>query len=458
METYKYFDPKDLKEIAYVKRLMEYDSLIPGFQQELTEDPSGTLAKYGFSFSPQDVSFLPNTIEGGDVIMHAAFPDTPAEKYAEFMRKKTDQRGILRRLCEPDNPSMKKWRARQIGRCTIQLGTKFSALIHAPFSIELSDGCSVGCDFCGLKAGRLKSVFRYTPENAALFNEILSAVREVIGPAAGQGTLYFASEPLDNPDYEKFMEDYIRCFDTIPQITTARADLNIERLRPLLDQINGSQKAIYRFSMLSEEMTRKIFDAFTPEELILTELLPQYDEAPASGLVNAGRRAKEDKYEDTISCMSGFVVNLARRDIKLTTPVWASKDHPTGECILEIATFTSGEEFKEILEGMISRHMTNIIAPDDRIKLEDGLSLKINEGNVVISTDKYVNITLETKGDPSMFGKLFDVLGKGYKLKRDIVEELCHPGEGKLVPPEIVYFILNKWWGLGFIRTESGKL
>ena len=55
--------------------------------------------------------------------------------------------------------------------------------------------------------------------------------------------------------------------------------------------------------MLSEEMTRKIFDAFTPEELILTELLPQYDEAPASGLVNAGRRAKEDKYEDTISCI-----------------------------------------------------------------------------------------------------------------------------------------------------------
>ena len=458
MEKHRFYDPKDINTIAKVKRLMEYQALIPGFAERFSKNPKEYLEKLGMDFKPEEISFAPNTVEDGDIVMHPLHPGTPAEKYAEFMDNKLSYRRTMREKCEPSNPAMKKWRARQVARCTMQLGGKASALIHAPFSVELSDGCSVGCEFCALAAGGLKSVFFYTPENAARFKEVISIAKELIGDAAGRGTLYFGSEPMDNPDYEKFKSDYTDCFGTIPQITTARSTRNIERLRPLLKEINETQKNIYRFSMLSEDMVHQIFDAFTPEELILTELLPQFDEAPSSGLIKSGRGAKGDEYEDTISCMTGFVVNMPRHEVKLTTPIWSSKEHPTGEAILEVANFTDGEDFRWVLEGMIKRHMQNIIGPDDMICLEDGLSLEVTEENIIIHSDKGVKLTMESKGSPDMFIKLFDSLSKGFVLKRDVVGELSRMEDGKIVPAELIYFILNKWWALGIIKTKSGKL
>ncbi len=458
MGTYKFFDPEDMTDIAYVKRLMEYQALIPGFADKFNSDPEKILAGYGFSFTPKDVSFGPNTIEDGEIKMHPVYPDTPAQKYARFMDSKLEYRKTIRQACEPSDPRMKKWRARQIARCMIQLGPKSNALIHAPFSIELSDGCSVGCSFCALASGGLKSVFKYTPENAKLFNEIICIAKEIIGDAAGMGTLYFASEPLDNPDYEKFKEDYTKIFGTIPQITTARSTMNIERLHPLLKEINETQKNIYRFSMLSEEMTQQVFKAFSPEELILTELLPQYDEAPSSGLIKSGRGAGEDEYEDTISCVSGFIVNLARGEIKLTTPIWSSKEHPTGEAILETGNFSDAEQFRDLIQKMIKDHMSNIISPDDEIKLEEGLSIEADGKNVVITAKKGIILKMETKGEPDMFLKLFDSLSKGFRTKRDIASELCNMEKGRIIPSELLHFILNRWWGMGLITTRSGRL
>lgn len=457
MKQFRFFDPKDMKDIANVKRIMEYQALIPGFVDRLNADPEAVLLELGMNFSIKDISFGPNTFENGDVRMHPLYPGTPAVKYAKFMDRKLEHRSKLRDKCEPVNPAMKKWRARQIARCMIQLGVKSYALIHAPFSIELSDGCSVGCDFCALASKGLQSVFRYTPENAKLFNDVLYTAKEIIGDGAGMGTLYFASEPLDDPDYEKFKEDYTRCFDMIPQITTARSTMNIERLRPLLREINETQKNIYRFSILSEEMARQVFDAFSPEELILTELLPQYEEAPTSALIKSGRGATEDEYGDTISCMSGFVVNLARRDVKLTTPVWSSKDHPTGEAILEIGTFSNGNEFGELILGMISRHMKNIIASDDEIMLEEGISLQDEGDKVSFVSDKGIKLTMEVKGPTDIFDSLVSQLSGGFKTKREVVANICAQNGGVAASTEMLYYILNKWWNLGIIRTKSGK-
>ena len=156
--------------------------------------------------------------------------------------------------------------------------------------------------------------------------------------------------------------------------------------------------------------------------------------------------------------MSGFVVNLARHEVKLTTPVWSSKEHPTGEAILEVGNFTDAEEFRELLLGMIKRHMQNLIEPDDEITLEDGLSLEVTETEVIFRSDKGLILRMETKGKPDMFVKLYDILKDGYALKRDIVAKLCVTEDGALIPAELIYYVINKWWGLGIIKTKSGKL
>ena len=56
----------------------------------------------------------------------------------------------------------------------------------------------------------------------------------IVGDAAGRGLCYYATEPLDNPDYECFLVDFHAEFGRVPQTTTAAATRDIERTRRLL--------------------------------------------------------------------------------------------------------------------------------------------------------------------------------------------------------------------------------
>lgn len=457
----KFFDPKDIDAISYVKRFMEYEGLIPGFNDEFNKDPEGTLKKYNIPLSLEDLSFLPSVRgDNGHLRMVPKYPGSAAEKYADFMEAKYNSRDNTRERCTPDNEAMKKWRARQVNRCAVEIGAAFDSFIHAPLIFELADGCSVGCKFCGLNAKKLKNLFLHTPENTELFRGVLEASKEVLGPAAGMGTLYYATEPLDNPDYELFMNDYIEIFGNTPQITTAISYKNIERLRPLLAKIVESQDIIYRFSALSEQIVRTLLESFTPQELILTEILPQFENAPSANFTKVGRNADGGEASGTISCVSGFVVNMYNKTIRLTTPTTASDKYPTGEHTLDERTFTDAEDFKSIMLDMIKKNMSNIIPPNEGIRLKDGVSFEYDENTMKFVIDKGVEFKLESSTDRTFFIKFVNSLKGDFKLKRDVIK-LCldtNEAEVKATRTELVYYILNRFWSYGIIETESGLI
>lgn len=458
---YKFFDPKDVHKIAYVKRMMEYCGLIPGFKERLTANAQEVIDECGFPLTPEDITFGAPILERSHARMNPLYPDSAAGLYAEFMENKFLSRDTLALEATPDNTIMKRWRQRQIGRCNVVLGAKAAALVHTCMTFELSEGCSVGCKFCGLNAGKLSDVYKYTEENAQLFKNVCTNALNIIGKAAGRGTLYFASEPMDNPDYEKFMHIYREIFGVTPQITTAKAVNNIERLRPLLAEINESQDVIYRFSALSEAVVNKLFEEFTPEELILTEVLPQYDDAPSSKFANAGREAVEmGEYGDTISCVSGFVVNMCTHKMRLTTPTWSDSEHPTGEIILDTRVFTDADDFADKLNDMIKKNMINIIGPNDRIRLREGIELSVKDDNAIVSIERGMEYRLKITDngeDVQLYKTLFNTLKKGYNSKREVVAALT-AGNDQIIQTDLLYYLINRWWEYGLIETESGRI
>ena len=448
---------EDENKLSWIKRFMEYESMIPGFHEEEASDPVGTLQKYGFPLTVEDISFYPS--EGNIYEMRPVFPDSDAPKYAAFMAAKIRYRDELKKLCVPVQPAMKKWHKRQSGRCFAQLGAMTDSLIHLPFAMELAEGCSVGCPFCGLNAGRLKSVFRHTEENAKLFRESLVKVKELIGPAVSQATMYFASEPMDNPDYELFLADFREICDNIPQITTAASMRNPERMHKLLKEVNEYGTTIYRFSVLSEAMAHQIFAEYTPEELLFTELLPQYETAPGQAFANVGRMAeKKGIYDSTISCVTGFIVNFANRTVRLTTPAPASAEHPTGEIILGVMEFTDADSLIACMNTMIHEHMMNIISPKDRVKLRQGLRYSIKENSaIVVNNDKGAEYTIDPKQETDFYAKLFGFFESGYMTKRQIVAELANDYEGAVIT-DVFHYCINRMWELGILELESGNV
>lgn len=457
-DKYEFIAREDWEDVALVERVMGMMSLDEEFRRKMEKDPKKTLEEYNIPIEVKDVEFEPLecTIP---LKMKAHVPGTRAEKYADFMNKKHEYVEVIKKECIPTNPAMAKWRERQVGRSMMEIGAKITRVIHATFTLELADGCSIGCEFCGLNAGKLKSVFRYTDENAELFKGVIYKAKEIIGDSAGEGTMYFATEPLDNPDYELFLADYLECFDKLPQITTAAAIRHKDRLHKLLKQLNERNDRIYRFSVTSYEMYKQIMEEFSAEELALVELLPQFEEAPNNSFVNAGREGdKNDEYGDTISCISGFVVNMCRKEIRLTTPTCASAEHPTGEIILETAHFETVDDFENIIKGMISKYMKNIIGPKVGFKLRDGLCYDIKDDSVIISCKDEIQYKLDTREATSMYKLMLDEFAKGYVTRRDIVSKLNQLEECKGGRKDVLFYAINKLWTMGVLVAENGEI
>jgi len=362
-----FHDPEYARTVANMKRILEKWILDASFQDAWHRNPEQALKETGLDPDPEAVKLLVDPDEG-ERIQRAAregrlkLEDLPESYvlYKAFIREKLDSREEQRaKLCVPDEPCFRAWRARQERRCWLDLGPSATAMVQAALMFELSEGCSVGCPFCGVAAKGLRGIFRYTEEHALLWRDILRRLHALIGDAAGHGTCYYSCEGFDNPDYEKFLADYFAEFGVVPQTTTAASTRNIARTKALLQYGRENYLHIDRFSVLSPAMRDTIFESFSPEELLLVELLPQFPEAPACHMTIAGRNRSEDEEEvgSTIACASGFVVNMQEMSVRLMTPFVSDRAHPTGEWIPEKASFSTAEDLEATIRRMISRYM-----------------------------------------------------------------------------------------------------
>ena len=444
-------DAEYVHEVAEAKRALELWTMEPGFQEEFLAAPEETLAKHGLTVDALAVKILCD--HDTAVAYQNAPPETlpsAVRRYRAFLHEKiTDRSRMTREYCVPEHPAFRAWRFRQQNRCWAELGKRNESLIHVPMTFELDLGCSVGCPFCGVMAGRLQKVCRHD-EDGELWKGVLQFTKETIGDAVGQATCYYATEPLDNPDYEKFVDDFFDVFGIVPQLTSAASMRNPERTHAYLLASLKKYRRIHRFSVLSLDILHKIFETFSMEELLCVELLPQFTEAPSNMFANAGRARKnedlhvEEEEGNTIACISGFVVNMAERSIRLITPCGASEKCPTGELIIAKESFSDLDDFKRILVSLIERYMQAEFPKDQPLFLRPGISFEKTETGIEFFRSQKFRLKFFGADDlsPSLYHNVLDKLEAGGKTAYDVAEELMEETDAF---PANVFFILKKF-------------
>lgn len=445
---------------AGFKRYLEVVTMIPGAKEEEETDSVLFREKYGINADySQDARFLleeelAKTLRNISEEEYLSKVPESVFRYTQFLNNKLFYRDeLLNRICVPENEIMKKWRARQIERSKGISGSAYNGNIQLPLAFELSDGCSVGCKFCAIGAEKLKSVFRYTPENEKLFSDILDIGLEIIGKAACSGVLYYCSEPLDDPDYEKFAELVYSKSGLWPQITTAAVLRHKERMHRLLNDLNGRPNTIFRFSVLSVEQAEEILKEFSAEELLRVELIPQYPEASTfAGFAKAGRAREENEnvganVPKSICCISGFVVNMAQKTIRLITMANADERFPTGEALYEKTAFIDAVDFRRQLTRMIDTYLHNELPKDQKLKLYDYFTLEDDAMNGKILRSLGYHIRLDTMPGGAGF-RTAEQLMEGKYTAGEIASELadCYGYD-----PVDVYWILHFLWQKGAI-------
>jgi len=290
-----------------------------------------------------------------------------------LLEQKAATTAYQERMCvesRPDDARYRDWRHRQINRCRLSLtGPNAAYIPHVPYAIELSKGCSIGCWFCGVDAPRLDGHFRHTTDNQNLFVGILERLRDLLGPICGSwGFLYWATDPLDNPDYELFCEDFRSIFGRFPVMTTAQAHRQLPRVRNYLTAARSAGRPRTRFSILSLPILERLVGFLDEEELLQTDIVPM---TPRSLLRPAltGRalrdprshRAAEDHdvgdRAQTIACVSGFLVNMVEKSVKLITPCAGSDEWSLGYKVHAIESFSSAADFDQAVRRCIDEQM-----------------------------------------------------------------------------------------------------
>jgi radical SAM family RiPP maturation amino acid epimerase len=455
-----------IRDVAHMKRFLERWTMDPKYAEAFAADARAALTALGVSLTPADVMPLidPGLATAATRLVRAGrAAEVPKAvlRYRVFVQEKIDHRTRLRTGVVPADPRLRAWRDRMISRCTGELGRdRAEQIVHAPAAIELSKGCTVGCWFCGVAAPKFEHTWPYTRQNAALWRECLQVLGEVYGPSARHGFLYWATDPLDNPDYERFLADFRAVLGECPQTTTAQGQKDIERTRALLKLAASMDSKVDRFSIIALNSLNRIHDGFTPEELLRVECVPQNKEAAQAGRYlksNAGRarafarkRAGElvsEQQSSTIACVSGFLFNMVDASVRLITPCNASERWPLGYWVLASGTFGSAGELRDLLRSMIDEHVRDGLSVLDRVRLRRDVRMVAEPDRLGVISP---GLGLSFEGQP-MAGELAALLADGtHTVEQVALRRRSTAG----VAPAGTLAVLDRLFARGFLDEE----
>lgn len=430
----------ELERLSLIKRFMEYLTGDADFRAALTvnaTDIQPVLVHYGLDLDADglrplfDRRYMEHRFERND----GRWPD--ARLWDSFISDKLKYRSTLRASGSTArlNPRFEAWRRRQIGRCAGELGTQSDGIVHALVSYELSKGCSVGCWFCGISAERFGGHFPYTPDNRDLWRGVVGAMVDRFGDAVGTGFCYWATDPCDNPDYARFLADHHAATGIVPQTTTAAPLKNIALTRSILEFSERYPTTINRFSILTTPILRRVFAAFTPRELLGVELVMQQKDSiiPKSLAGRAIEKAgtKSLAVSDapaTIACVTGFLVNMPERRIRLVSPTRSCAEWPDGFRVFAERGFEDARSFGLAIDAMMDDVIRNEFDAGDIVRFRPGLSVDTIANGFVARA----NGGQQTYRHDRFGRQLGELLLEGRRTFSEVVARLCDPASPDL--------------------------
>jgi hypothetical protein len=151
----------------------------------------------------------------------------------------------------------------------------------------------------------------------------------------------------------------------------------------------------------------------------------------------------------SICCVSGFLVNMVERSIKLISPVGADERWPLGMIVYDQAEFKDDKDFPKVLQTMQNRiklklDMDDIVQFNTKAKvelLEDGFQLK--SASTLVSFTK--------KGCEDVLRYIGELISEGTKS----ANEICLLSFYKTSKPmQFAMGILQELFNGGFINED----
>jgi radical SAM family RiPP maturation amino acid epimerase len=355
----------------------------------------------------------------------------------------------------PECPPFDAWRWRRILAARSELGYYGHVVDFPILAFELSEGCSVGCWFCAFSTQKLTRVLDYETEGG-FFREVAKACVSLFGREAAAIALpYYGTEPHDNPHYLDFLKDYAEITGCATCTSTA-VPLDAEWMRPLLKFYREGNYPWPRLSVLTKDMMYKIHDLYTPGELRDVELLMQMREHKREKVTGGrilaeheGMREREaGAYTEgvvpqgSIACVSGFLINMLRRDIQVVSPCYTTERWKYGYRVYDRAEFKDARDFPDVMRGLIERNMPPRPPAEAKARFRDDLLYKpAEDGFDLVSPNQVHHFT-----GKDVLGRLGELVARGNLTYAQLDDKLADGAN-----PLLAGMALNRLFEGGFL-------
>jgi hypothetical protein len=186
-----------------------------------------------------------------------------------------------------------------------------------------------------------------------------------------------------------------RVFGHFPVTTTAQGLRDPQRTRRLLQLAAENGPARVRFSILTLKMLDRFLAEFSPDELRHVDFVPLNRESLLQP-ISSGRarernpthsqRAAANALDNSISCVSGFLINMVEGSVKLISPCASNERWPDGYFVHAASTFTSGSDLKVVLDAMIDERMYEQLLQFQTLHFNSGLEYQRKANGFSVST------------------------------------------------------------------------
>ena len=455
-----------LESNSHEKRFAEKWLSDPSFRKAFRINPKQTLSQHHIKLDEHAI-FLLNEGKSSWAL----------ERQEQIKRQKENwTHHFYSQICAPTDESWLTWRKRQVSRQVFDLGPQHALTnIHSSLTVELNKGCSVGCWFCALSPDKNTIPMLYESGGEARFSTLIHAMKEELGSAVKSGFLYWGSEPMDNPDYERYCLDFLAITGVFPPTTTAIPHKNPDRTRRFLKLAEQHNAWLTRFSVTSTSLMNRLHSLFTPEELATTECL--YMNAESSLAFGVGGRYRdylkkhpeilqEQKqrlknapfYEEikehlndethahgSIACVTGFLVNLVDQSIALIAPTHADDEYPLGYITFSKENFSSNSEIASTIRTVVERGRILTLQNKDVCAFHSYIKWSQNKSDIIFQGRLGTKIRAKDLGKKLMLNSLCILLSHGNHSKQKIISSF--PKE-----KEWIESVLHRLWLMGVLK------
>lgn len=390
---------------------------LPVLQGELSDDPTSVISTQYPLLRIQDIyHHVSKSVQ--DVLAPPPDASYESKRLIQALNIDIKARNLFRSLA-PLHSGWRTWRARQIQRFASEDSSdREKHIMHIPFAVELTQGCSGGCSFCGLSASYLEDSDSSFQNAGQAFSNFLSQMMSVHGEFAKCGILYWASDPLDCIDYLHYATSFREVFNVMPSTTTALAAKYPLRFKAYIDSGGLTRPWGLRCSLrsVSEYIRIKEFTSIT--ERFSISFLPQYRsntqyQAIAGRSYTSNLSDNQQSQGGTIACMSGLLVSLPRFTVELVTPCLAEPNHQNGYRSLVTLTANSLVDLNDCVESMLSR------LPIIPVDLSDSLRVTIHPTQYKFyRNDEFPDLLDHLSSTPLSLQQLIEPISDRLRIQR----------------------------------------